>query len=247
MNGKSRETLSSSDLIQIFQEVNKKSYVERTPTRATYDFTLAIPFLKEKGLDESICFRSFEEGLPTNSERGIYDGISNILIRNLTIKFDTHLDLSKQSDWEPASTAKWHFEECRIEPLSPNTGNLHFPWRGDFRFYKNEFSFDDSEGARIWLFVFGIGSRVLFQKNDFKNSSMQIVYSSPDEDSKYSNVRKLAWKGREAYITEDDSYYEAMIRKKYQLPETVRLNIPDAHSEHVGLNNLSWKTKELTA
>lgn len=69
---------------------------------------------------------------------------------------------------------------------------------------------------------------------------MQIVHGFPDEDSKYSNVRQLSWGGRKAYITEDDSYYEAMIRKKYQLPEAVRLNIPDAHSGHVGLNSLSF-------
>ena len=239
-NEKSRKSISSTELMQILQEVNKKSYVEKTPTRSTYDFDLAIPFLKENRLDENICFRSSEKGLPLNSERRVYGGLTNILIRNLTIKFDTHLDLSRQSDWEPASSAKWHFEECRIEPLSPNTGNLHFPWRGDFRFYKNEFSFDDSARGRIWLFVFGLGSRVLFQKNDFKNSSMQITHSFPDEDSKYSNVRKLSWGGRAAYIAEDDSYYEAMIRKKHQLPEAVRLNIPDAHSGHVGLNSLSF-------
>lgn len=237
---KSRKSIASSDLVQVLQEVAKKSYVEKTSTRSKYDFDLAIPFLKENRLDGHICFRSFEKGLPLNSERRVYSRATNILIRNLTIKFDTHLDLSRQSDWEPASSAKWHFEECRIEPASPNTGDIQFPWMGDFRFYKNDFSFKNSGGMRSWLFAFWVGSRVLFQKNDFKNSNMEIVLSFPDEDSKYSNVRKLSWGRRYAYITEDDSYYGAMIRKKYQLPETVRLNIPDAYSGHVGLDNLSF-------
>ena len=239
MSKKSRKSISSSEFIQIFQEVNKKSYVEKTPTRASYDFTLALPFIEENGLDGHIYFRSFEKGLPMNSERRIYSSINNILIKNLTIKFDNHLEFSKQSDWAPASHAKWHFEECRIEPWS-SLPVIHFPWRGDFRFYKNEFPPHDDRGEPSWLFAFEIGSWVLFQKNDFKNSSMQIVHSFSDKDSEHSYIQKLSWEGREAYIVRDDSYYEAMIRKNYQLPETVRVNIPDAYSGHTGLNNLSF-------
>ena len=237
---KSSKSLSSSDLMQIFQEVNKKSSVERTPTSSKYDFTLAIPFLKEKELDRHIWFRKLERNFPLNSERVIYHSIANIIIRKLSIKLDGHLDWNKQSDWEPISSADWHFEECRFEPQSPNIEVIHFPWRGRFRFYRNEFSFGDKEGMRAWSFVFEVGSKVLFQKNDFKNSMMQIVSHFLEKDSENSGVQELSWGGRTAYIARDDSYDEAMIRKKYELPESVRLSIPHASSRHLGLANLSF-------
>ncbi len=99
MNEKSRRRISFSDLGKILQEVNEKSYIEKTSTKSSWDFTLAIPFLKENGLDENICFRSFDKGLPLNSERKIYTRLANILIRNLTIKSDDALNWGKQSDW----------------------------------------------------------------------------------------------------------------------------------------------------
>ena len=179
------------------QEVNEKSYIEKTPTRSKYDFALAIPFLKENGLDRNICFRSLEKGLPLNSERQIYDSLANILIRNLTIKSDDAL-WSKQADWEPASHAKWHFEECRIEPRNLSQGNIYFPWGGDFRFYKNEFAFDDGKGGTlVWSFVFERGSRVLFQKNNFENSIIQIRCegSKNDSDSRDFGLGHLSFLG----------------------------------------------------
>lgn len=72
MSKKSRKSITFSDLMQIVQEVNKESYIKKTPTTSTYDFDLAIPFLKENGLDGYICFPSREKGLPLNSERRVY-------------------------------------------------------------------------------------------------------------------------------------------------------------------------------
>ena len=239
----SRKNISFSDLIRVLQEVDKKSLIKKSSTSLSYDFNLTITFLRKNGLDRHICFPSSERGLPRNSERGIYNWIKNILIRKLDIKLDSldaHLDWSSQADWGPTSSVAWHFEECRFEPGSPNTARIHFPRLGSFRFYKNEFDFGASRGGRSWAFIFAGKSRVIFQKNNFKNSDILIVYSLLDEDSKDSDVRKLSWEGREAHIVRDKSYYEAMIRKNYQLPESVRLITPGAGPEHLGLDSLSF-------
>ena len=145
---------------------------------------------------ETYVFDLSKKGLPLNSERQIYDSPDNILIRSLTIKSDDTL-WSKQADWEPASLAKWHFEECRIEPRSLSMGNIYCPWSGDFRFYKNEFFFGDSEGRRAWIFVFQRNSRVLFQKNNFGNSIIQIRCegSKNDSDSRDSGLGNLSFLG----------------------------------------------------
>ena len=198
MNEKSRRRISFSDLGKILQEVNEKSYIEKTSTKSSWDFTLAIPFLKENGLDENICFRSFDKGLPLNSERKIYTRLANILIRNLTIKSDDALNWGKQSDWKPAFDAKWHFEECRIEPWTLAQGSIYLPWSGDFRFYKNEFSFDDGKGTQTWWsFVFGRGSDVLFQKSNFENSIIQIRCKGSENgsDSRHLELGKLSFLG----------------------------------------------------
>lgn len=237
---KLRKDISFSDLIRVLQEVDKKSLVKKSSTSSSYDLDLTIPFLRKNGLDRHICFPSFEKGLPRNSERGTYNWIDNILIRNLDIKLDSldaNLDWSGQSSLNPTSSAAWHFEECRFEPGSPNTARIHFPRLGSFRFYKNEFDFGDSRGMRSWAFIFAGRSRVIFQKNDFKNSYILIVYSLPEEDS---DVQELLWQGRKAYAVRDNSYDEAMVRKKYQLPESVRLITPYAESRHLGLDSLSF-------
>ena len=247
MSEKLRKNIPFSDLIQILQEVDKKSLIKKSSTSSSFDFDLAIPFLRKNGLDRHICFPSPEKGLPRNSERKVYYSISNIVIRKLDIKLDSldaNLDWSGRADLGPTSSADWHFEECRFEPRSPNTARIHFPRMGSFRFYKNEFDFGDSGGMRSWAFIFTGRSRVIFQKNDFKNSDILIVYSLLEEDS---DVQELSWQEKKSYAVRDNSYYEAMIRKKYQLPETVRLIAPGAGSAHLGLDSLSFlETKELT-
>ena len=129
----------------------------------------------------------------------------------------------------------WHFEECRFEPRSPNMARIYFPWMGDFRFYKNEFDFGDSGGMRSWLFRFASNSRVLFQKNNFRNSNIQVTYVVSDKDS---SIDKLSWEGREAHFVKDNAYCEAMIRKHHGFSEAVRLNIPNTDSRHIGLSSI---------
>ena len=73
MGEKSRKNISSSDLIQVLQEVGKKSYINKTATSSSYDFDLAIPFLREHDLDRHICFPSRDKKrFPLNSEREMY-------------------------------------------------------------------------------------------------------------------------------------------------------------------------------
>ena len=203
MSGKSRKSISSTDLMKVLQEVSKKSHIKQTDTQSSFDFTLAISFLKENELDKYICFRTWERGFPSNSERGIYYSISNVIIRKLNIRFDSHLNRNKQSDWEPIFSwnkqsdwepvfsfpTEWHFEECRFESPSLNMEFFSFPWRSRFRFYKNEFFFCERVALRSWSFGFETGSRVLFQKNDFKNSSIQIVCKSSERDSDLRHLR----------------------------------------------------------
>ena len=76
-----------------------------------------------------------------------------------------------------------------------------------------------------------------FRKIDFKNSNIQITYTLSRNDS---SIEKLSWGGREAHIVRDHSFYEAMIRKSYGLSETVRVEIPDAHSGHIGLRSITF-------
>ena len=240
MNEKSRRRISFSDLGKILQEVNEKSYIEKTSTKSSWDFTLAIPFLKENGLDENICFRSFDKGLPLNSERKIYNLLSNILVRNLTIKLDDISNWSKQADWEPASLAKWHFEECRIEPRNLSIGNIYFPWPGNFRFYKNEFFFGDSEGMQAWTFVFQRNSQVLFQKNDFRNSINNIIQircedSKNDSDSRDFGLGNLSFLGNKGIdrlelMCNADSY----VFRGTNYINFLRLNEQNSNSSDIG-------------
>ena len=237
MREKSRKNISASDLIQVLQDISKKSLIEKTETGMSYDFDLAIPFLREHDLDTHICFPRppSRKIIPLNSEKNVYD-LYNIVIRNLNIQLAGKFIEDIDADWEPTCYAKWHFEECRFEPKSLNIASVFFPWMGDFRFYKNEFDFGDDGGTRAWLFRFGNNSRVLFQNNDFKNSNIQIGYMLSKVDAQ---LEEVSWGGKEAHIVKDDSYFEAMIRKSYGFSEAVQIVIPDAYSGHVGLRSIS--------
>lgn len=232
---KTRKQISYADLTRILEVIYEKSYIKKPNGRGALDFDLARPFLKEQGVEDYILFVD-KIPFPLNSKRNIY-APHNLILRNLDIELECNLDWDQNfvwvGDWP---WIKWHFEHCRFKPSSPNMLNICFRWRGDFRFYNNKFDFGDSKGMRSWLFVFASGSSVLFQRNDFQDSSLQIPYvveTSPD-------VRELSWEKRKAYIVRDDSYYEAMIRKRYELPETVHLEIPDASLRRLGINRISF-------
>lgn len=226
--------ISYADLTRILQGIYERTYTKK-PNGGSLDLDLARPFLQEHGFEDHIlCVH--KRPFPLNSKRNIY-APDNLIFRNLDIELECHLDWGQDFIWVSKwPWIKWHFEHCRFKPSSPNMRNLHFRWRGEFRFYKNEFDFGDRWGGRSWLFVFTSGSEVLFQRNDFKNSSIQIPYIVETS----SDVRELSWEKRNAYIVRDDSYYEAMIRKRYELPETVHLEIPDASLRRLGINRISF-------
>ena len=171
-----------SHLIKVFQTICQLSFISRSEKSSSWDFDLSLPFLEENRLHQNITFvsRTFRN-LPLNSERHIYE-INNIVIQNLRIDLDTRSGWTDHHDWEPLSSAKWHFANCHFEPSSPNMWSIRFPWCGSFRFYKNEFEFESNRFVGSWLFVFQHGSRILFQGNNFKDSNIQTRCIPPVMD-----------------------------------------------------------------
>lgn len=236
---KIRKSISSTDLIQILQVIHEESLIKKTDTITEYDLDLANSFLKDRGFGDHIMAyhqSGRKRSFPLNSERNVYE-IRNLIFKNLDIELEGNLNWNEDFIWatDPLH-AKWHFEHCLFKSPSLSMRSILFGWYGSFRFYKNEFEFGDVEVTKSWLFGFANGSRVLFQINDFKNSNIQISCAIKDS----LDVQKLSWERREAYLVKDDSYYEAMIRKNLELPETVRLEIPDKSLNYLGLDRISF-------
>ena len=162
-----------SQLIDIFHNICQLSMLDRSERSSSWDLDLSIPFLKKSGLGEHITLVSRpHKELPLNSERHLYD-LSNIVLRALEIDLDDQSAWHTHDDWTPLSNTKWHFEKCRFVPTSSYAGPMNFPWRGSFRFYKNEFEFQSHGIIGSCLFSLQDGSWILFQGNDFKGNSIQ--------------------------------------------------------------------------
>ena len=117
--------------------------ISRTERSGSWDFERSSEYVRKQGLNEHIAFVSAkhrDKTLPLNSERHIYE-IDNIVVRDLDIELDDRSAWDTIPDWSPLSGAKWHFERCRFRCPSPNMWALAFPWRGSFRFHKNESAF----------------------------------------------------------------------------------------------------------
>ena len=234
---KTRKKISSADLTQILKIVDEQSLIKKTANSVSFDIALANPFLSEQGLDSHIIdYQPRGKKLLLNRGRHAY-GINNLIFRNLDIEMGLDLNWGKDSGWNSLQLIDWHFEHCRFKPSSPNMATISYSWSGFFRFYNNEFDFGDSRAMRSWLFLFESGSSVLFERNDLRNSEINIVCAVKEIDS---GVQELSWESRNAFLVKDDAYYKAMIRKNHGLPETVRLYIPDAYSRHIGLSSLSF-------
>ena len=179
------KTIRYSELVKVFQEICNASLIEPSAKSSKWDFDRSASVLKEHALQRNISFahRDFKT-LPLNSERHLYE-MNNIVISNFHIHLDESEGLAAHSDWHPLSYAKWHFEHCYFEPASVNMWTLDFPWCGSFRFYKNRFAFASRRIENYWLFIFGVGSRILLHGNDFQRSSVQMVDSArlPDGGS----------------------------------------------------------------
>ena len=161
-----------SELIGVLQHVCQLSFLTRSEKSSSFDFDRSLPYLAENGLRKHITFvSSTSKNLPLNSERHLY-GMNDIVIRNLHIDLNDRLAWTAHDDWEPLSHAAWHFENCCFE-ASSNMWSIDFPWRGRFRFYKNEFNFRDSQFVGHWLFIFQTGSWILLQGNNFRGHRIQ--------------------------------------------------------------------------
>lgn len=199
------KTIQYSSLVSILQEICSESLIERSEKSSSWDFERSVPVLKRHALQDNIRFprRDFQS-FPLNSERHLYE-LNNITISRLQIQLDQRKGLAVESDWQPLSNAKWHFESCSFEPASANMWPLAFPWRGSFRFYKNRFAFPSRRIENHWLFVFGFGSRLLFHGNDFLRSNIELVGSSEAKDgdttrtdSKQGNASFVGNRGMES-------------------------------------------------
>ena len=167
------QKMSITDLVPLLQRVCRMSFITRSEKSSSYDFDRSLPLLAEIGLEEHVSFVSHpSKTLPLNSERHLYQ-LGNIIIRNLHIQLNERSAWAAHDDWEPLSTAKWHFEKCYFDAHGSNMYAIHFPWSGSFRFYKNAFDFRSGRGGGHWLFVFHTGSRIWFQGNDFRNHNVQ--------------------------------------------------------------------------
>ena len=225
---KRRKSISVDELKEILEDVHAIAFKRETDRSWSFDFELAQPLLKDTGFSEHIVFFQVK-AFPLRRHESKYD-TRNLIIRNLDIELNTNLEFSKESRWsrEPPHV-KWHFENCHFRPSSPNMVTICFDWKGDFRFYNNVFDFSGF-GMRSWLFVFDGLSSVLFQRNDFRRSNLQIPCTTVRESW---TGPMLTWGGIGAYIVKDDSYYQAMIRENYRLPETVPLKIQGHGSDQL--------------
>ena len=192
--GPALKRITFSELVEVFQAICQLSSVQRLDQSSKWDFHLSLPFLESRSLHKHITFpsRNFKT-LPLNSERHLHE-LSNIVIRNLQITLDGRNGLTVRNDWHPLSSAKWHFENCQLESASGSMQSIVFPWRGSFRFYKNEFSFQSRIFGGYWLFNCWVGSGILFQGNDFKRNHLQIGCATSETDQDANDGSHSAWR-----------------------------------------------------
>ena len=168
------KNVTLSHLIGVLHNVAQLSFVTRSEGLSSWNFDNSIPFLKENDLHKHIVFdsRRSSKHRPLNSEWHLYE-MNDVIIRNLRIDLDDSSGWTAHDDWKPLSHAKWHFEKCYFEASSPSMWSIHFPWRGSFRFHKNKFDFPTASHGGCWILAFQLGSRILFQGNDFKGNDLQ--------------------------------------------------------------------------
>ena len=234
---KKRKLVSCDELREILEVVHTKCYERKTNKGWSFDPGLAGSYLNERGLSDHIVLFQCTP-YPLNSERHMYD-THNLILKNLHIELECNLEWRQDSRWVSDSPIlKWHFEQCQFRASSPNMQTIRFDWMGEFRFFNSIFEFDGS-GGRTWLLVFAGGSSVLFQTNDFRDSSIQVSHTLSNETLPH---RRLSWGETDAYIVKDDSFYQAMIRRNYGLPESVQLKILRDVSEPFvgGLERISF-------
>ena len=220
----------------ITSDLSARTRIVSLPTGKTtsYDLELARPFLKDEGFaDHIIMHRPPGGSLFRHPERSMY-ALNNLIVRRLTITLDQPFVGGSRAGWELMNWAlKLHFEHCRFIPSSPNSATIEFPWRGRFRFFRNDFAFS-GRGGRGWLLVFGSMSDVAFHRNRFLESDIDLISRHESSDS---HIQQLAWENHSAYLLRDEDFFKAMIRRTHGLPESARLSTLDSgySTPHVGL------------
>ena len=220
-----RKHIKLTSLAQVFREIAEQSMISRSEQSMSWDFDRSSNYLCTQGLRDHICFVSRKGiALPLNSERHKYD-LYNVVVRNLAIELDDKSEWDKTSDWEPISSAKLHFEGCRFESSSPNMWSMSFPWRGTFRYEKNEFSFPSKRIGGVWIFSFRQGSRAWLIGNDFTGSSIQTRCINPSESQEHSEdgAENDSWWGRIAFVA-NKGIHELWTQEGYSTIEITGMN-----------------------
>ena len=202
-----RKHITLTRLVEVSREISERSLISRTEESSSWDFERSSGYVGDQGLSEHIVFLSLthrDKTLPLNSERHIV-AMENIVVRDLEIELDHRSAWDVKEDWHPVSSAKWHFERCCFRCPSPNMWVLAFPWRGAFRFHRNEFRFpSDGHRGGAWILPFKSGSRVSFVGNDFAGREIQTqcVSSEKGNDGSEETASDEGWRnvGRIALV-----------------------------------------------
>ena len=175
-----RKFIFSSRLARVMNLILQHSMYGKTESSCSYDFERAAPIIDKLGLHGHIYIGSRNFGtVPLNSENHVYD-VHNIIIKRLNIRVTNNSSWKDYIGQKPFFFLKWHFEDCIFESYSSICA-ISFPWKGNFRLYKNNFICHIPFGSRTWLFNFEKDSRYLFHKNHFNNSDIQIFLTIDGE------------------------------------------------------------------
>ena len=230
-----RKKIDWEELLQVLKDICETSIT----SDSSWDLELGQKFMLEHEFKDHI---EVEYKRPRIRDKNISPGRNNIVFKNLDIKKITDSFLNEYFD----NCTLVHygriyfglrFEGCHFD-LDLN--GLILPFAGNYSFYRNKFKYRDSGIIGQWLFCFGAGSKIFFEKNDFDDNSVQIACDFKYFD-KHLVKRKMTWQYVEARCLDDSAYYEAMIRKTHDLPDSVPLLLTNTgYSRHFGFDEIRF-------
>ena len=228
-----RKGVEWEELLQILKDICEKS----TISDSSWDLELGHKFMSKHEFKDHI----WVEYKPTRiRDKRITPGLNNIVFKNLDIKEITGSFLREYFDnctlvLQGRIYFGLRFERCRFDLRS---NGIILPFAGNYSFYRNKFKYKNEGIIGHWLFCFGAGSDVFFEKNDFDDNSVQIACDFRYFD-KHFVKRKMTWQHVEARCLDGSAYYEAMIRKTYDLPDSVPLLLTNTgYSQHFGFDEI---------
>lgn len=228
-----RKEIEWEELLQVLKDICETSIT----SDSSWDLELGQKFMLEHEFKDHI---EVEYKPPRIRDKNISPGRNNIVFKNLDIKKITDSFLNEYFD----NCTLVHygriyfglrFEGCHFD-LDLN--GLILPFAGNYIFYRNKFKYQNKGIIGQWLFYFGAGSDIFFEKNDFDDNSVQIACDFKYFD-KHLVKRKMTWQHVEARCLDDSFYYEAMIRKTHDLPDSVPLLLTNTgYSRHFGFDEI---------